>query len=131
MHYNITHNVKLKDRWVPEKVTVTVLITIAIHQFYGYIKFGAPLVLCCNNRLIPTLGFSFTLAYLTFIAHTLYHSITLKHTLILDIFSYLQIHITLQCGLPKWCWSWKWVRLSPSSNVKWGLNIKSTKKGRH
>ena len=36
----------------------------------------------------------------------------------LDITSYLKIHITMQCGLPKWYRNRKWVTLVSISAVK-------------
>ena len=45
-------------------------------------------------------GFPFTLPHLMFLTHTLHHDTT--PTLILDNFSYLQLHTILRCGPPKW-----------------------------
>ena len=45
-------------------------------------------------------------------------------------FLILQIHITLQCGPPKWCRHRKLVELSPLSAVKQGPNTEDAN-GRH
>ena len=62
------------------------------------------LVLFVKNRLLPASDFSYPI-----------HMI---RTLILDTFSYLLVHITLQCSPPKWCNNRKLAALPPLFAVK-------------
>ena len=73
------------------------------------LNLAIPLILLGKSRLI-------TLPRLTSITRTLHHNTTFTHTLILSIFSYLQI--TRQYSSPKWYRNRKWVTISPLSTLK-------------
>jgi hypothetical protein len=71
----------------------------------------------CPTVISSISGKSFHFPFPYFIQYNTY-----TYTLIQDIFSYLQLHIILQCCLPKWCRNWKWVTAPHLSVVLLGPN---------
>ena len=78
------------------------VLLLVIRPSYVDVIPGSPLDALRKEQANIGTGFHFTLPHLIIITHTLHHNTTLRHTHIIDNFSYLQFNIILQYGLSKW-----------------------------
>ena len=103
---SIPNTSEINPNYLPSGCDLKVCVVwTAIRPTEGTLRLAAPLVLFRKEQANAVTGFSINLS-----SPHIHHSYIISHllhTLILDTFSTLQLHIILQCSSQWWCYSFQ------------------------